>query len=203
MDGPRRSGAILAARDPVPRAALARLVGASCNLDALIEDIAAELRSRPYVFVFVAGGWQMRTRSHYAEAIRAANDGATRAAGAPELTPTELLTLSAIANLQPATRAEVSRMAGKEVIQGVEKRLAVIEAHPAIRLTPEQHCRAIERAGAATLREARRLLKKSNDAGSCGSRARALAGLLLFPLIAAPPSRASVRDVWPRPSPSA
>jgi hypothetical protein len=37
-----------------------------------------------------------------------------------------------------------------KAIQGVEKRLAVIEAHPAIRLTPEQHGRAIERAGSAT-----------------------------------------------------
>jgi hypothetical protein len=72
-------------------------------------------------------------------------------------------------------------------------RLAVIEGHPAIRLTPEQHGRAIERAGAATLREAmetfrneaaaigheRRqlgqiigaaVIKKRSDVGSCGSR---------------------------------
>ena len=126
----RIEAAIFAAREPVPRAALARLVGASCNLDALIEDIAAELRSRPYALVFVAGGWQMRTRSHYAEAIRAANDGATRAAGAPELTPTELLALSAIAYLQPATRAEISRMAGKEIsrdVIGRLKRLGLID----------------------------------------------------------------------------
>jgi hypothetical protein len=41
-----------------------------------------------------------------------------------------------------------------KAIQAVEKRLAVIEGHPAIRLTPEQHGRAIERAGAATLHEA-------------------------------------------------
>ena len=37
-----------------------------------------------------------------------------------------------------------------KAIQGVEKRLAGIEGHPAIKLTPEQHGRAIERAGPRT-----------------------------------------------------
>ena len=35
-----------------------------------------------------------------------------------------------------------------KAVQGLEKRLAAIEGHPAIKLTPEQHGRAIERAGA-------------------------------------------------------
>lgn len=94
-------------------------------------------------------------------------------------------------------------------IQGVEKRLAVIEAHPAIRLTPEQHGRAIERAGAATLREAMETFR--NEAAAIGHERRqlgqivgaaldqearrrrqlwfagagAIVGLILFPLIAA------------------
>jgi hypothetical protein len=42
--------------------------------------------------------------------IRAANFGEPRAAGAPELTPTESLALAAIACLQPATRAEIVRL---------------------------------------------------------------------------------------------
>jgi hypothetical protein len=96
-----------------------------------------------------------------------------------------------------------------KAIQGVEKRLAVIEGHPAIRLTPEQHGRAIERAGAATLREAMETFR--NEAAAIGLERRqlsqiigaaldqedqrrrqmwfagagAIAGLILFPLIAA------------------
>jgi hypothetical protein len=95
-----------------------------------------------------------------------------------------------------------------KAIQGVEKRLAVIEAHPAIRLTPEQHGRAIERAGAATLREAMETFR--NEAAAIGLERRQLGqiigaaleqesqrrwrlwlagagvvlGLILFPLIA-------------------
>jgi segregation and condensation protein B len=126
----RIEAAIFAARDPVPRETLAALVGARCNLDELIEDISAELRNRPYALAFVAGGWQLRTRPHYAAAIRAASHGDPRAAGAPDLTPTELLALSAIAYLQPATRAEISRMAGKEIsrdVIGRLKRLGLID----------------------------------------------------------------------------
>ena len=58
----RVEAAIFAARDPVPRETLARLVGPRCNLDDLIADIVDELRARPYDLVFVAGGYQLRTR---------------------------------------------------------------------------------------------------------------------------------------------
>ncbi|MBY6241436.1 SMC-Scp complex subunit ScpB [Methylosinus sp. Sm6] len=119
----RVEAAIFCARDPVPRETLARLVGPRCNLDDLLADIADELRGRPYDLVFVAGGWQLRTRPRFARAIRAAGLGALRDAGAPELTPTELLALTAIAYLQPATRAELSRLAGREISRDVIGRL--------------------------------------------------------------------------------
>jgi segregation and condensation protein B len=67
--------AIFAARDPAPREALARLVGDTCKLDDLIADIVDELRARPYELVFVAGGYQLRTKPRFAEAIRAASSG--------------------------------------------------------------------------------------------------------------------------------
>jgi hypothetical protein len=96
-----------------------------------------------------------------------------------------------------------------KAIQGVEKRLAVIESHPAIKLTPDQHGRAIERAGAATLREAMETFR--NESAAIGLERRQLSqiigaaldqedqrrrqlssagagvfvGLILFPLIAA------------------
>jgi len=55
---------------------------------------------------------------------------ADSAAGAPELTPTESMALCAIAYLQPATRAEISRMAGKEAgcyVIGRLKRLGLVD----------------------------------------------------------------------------
>ena len=73
--------------------------------------------------VFVAGGYQFRTQPRFSAAIRAANAGDLRDAGLPELTPTELLAVTAIAYLQPATRAEFSRLAGKEISRDVIGRL--------------------------------------------------------------------------------
>ncbi len=127
----RVEAAIFASRDPVPREALAKLVGQGCKLDDLIADIADELRARPYELVFVAGGYQLRTKTRFANAIRAASVGDLCDAGVPELTPTELLAVTAIAYLQPATRAEVSRLAGKEIsrdVIGRLKRLDLIDA---------------------------------------------------------------------------
>jgi chromosome segregation and condensation protein ScpB len=114
----------------VPREALAKLVGQTCKLDDLIADIVDELRARPYDLVFVAGGYQVRTKPQFSAAIRAANAGELRDAGLPELTPTELLAVTAIAYLQPATRAEISRLAGKEIsrdVIGGLKRLDLID----------------------------------------------------------------------------
>jgi chromosome segregation and condensation protein ScpB len=127
----RVEAAIFAARDPVPREALAKLVGRSCKLDDLIADIVDESRARPNELVFVAGGYQLRTKPRFSAAIRAASSGNLRNAGAPELTPTELLAATAIAYLQPATRAEISRLAGKEIARdviGSLKRLDLIDA---------------------------------------------------------------------------
>ena len=122
----RVEAAIFAAPNPVPREILVRLVGKDCRLDDLIDDLKTELRARPYDLVCVAGGWQLRTRPRFADAIRAAHSGELREAGAPELTPTELLAVTAIAYLQPATRGEVSRLAGKEISRDV---IAALKRH--------------------------------------------------------------------------
>jgi chromosome segregation and condensation protein ScpB len=119
----RVEAAIFVSPVPAPREALAKIVGRNCNLDDLIADIRDELRARPYDLVFVAGGWQLRTRPRFAGAIRAASSGDPRDASAPELTPTELLAVTAIAYLQPATRAELSRLAGKDISRDVIGRL--------------------------------------------------------------------------------
>ncbi|KAF2991365.1 SMC-Scp complex subunit ScpB (plasmid) [Methylocystis sp. MJC1] len=127
----RVEAAIFAAPSPAPREALAKLVGKNCKLDDLIADIVDELRARPYDLVCVAGGYQLRTKPRFAGAIRAANTGALRDAGLPELTPTELLAVTAIAYLQPATRADLSRLVGREIsrdVIGRLKRLELIDA---------------------------------------------------------------------------
>ena len=79
----RVEAAIFAAPSPAPREALAKLVGKNCKLDDLIADIVDELRARPYEVVFVAGGYQLRTKPRFAGAIRAANAGTLRDAGLP------------------------------------------------------------------------------------------------------------------------
>ena len=96
-----------------------------------------------------------------------------------------------------------------KAVQGVEKRLAGIEGHPAIKLMPEQHGRAIERAAASIMREPMDTFR--NEAAALGLERRQLAqiigvaltqeaqrrrqlwfagiglalGLMLFPLVAA------------------
>ncbi len=133
----RVEAAIFAAPSPAPREALAKLVGKNCKLDDLIADIVDELRARPYEVVFVAGGYQLRTKPRFAGAIRAANAGTLRDAGLPELTPTELLAVTAIAYLQPATRADVSRLVGREICRDVIGRLKRLELIDAGLRAPE------------------------------------------------------------------
>ena len=115
----RVEAAIFASPAPTPRENLARLIGKDCRLDDLIEDLRTELRARPYELVFVAGGYQLRTKPRFADAIRAANAGSLRDAGVPDLTPTELLAVTVIAYLQPATRAQISQLAGREISRDV------------------------------------------------------------------------------------
>jgi len=65
------------------------------------------------------------------------SSGELRDAGAPELTPTELLAVTAIAYLQPATRAEISRLAGKEISRDVIGRLKRLDLIDGAMRAPE------------------------------------------------------------------
>jgi segregation and condensation protein B len=114
----RVEAAIFASDKPVPREALVRLVGHDCRFDDLIADLTHELRGRPYDLTLVAGGYALRTKTRFAPAIRAAHPHrAGDAVG--ELTKTESFVLTAIAYLQPVTRGEVSRLAGREISRDV------------------------------------------------------------------------------------
>jgi len=109
----RVEATIFAASEPVTREVLARIVGKSCSIDLLIDDIREELRGRPYDLVAVAGGFKHLTRPAYADAIRAAL-GANEQ-GQKDLTQSEVLVLMCIAYFQPITRGELSSFFGREV----------------------------------------------------------------------------------------
>jgi chromosome segregation and condensation protein ScpB len=108
----RVEATIFAASEPVGRETLTRIVGKSCSIDLLIDDIREELRGRPYDLVPVAGGWKHLTRPAYADAIRTAVGGSERAV---DLSQSEVLVLMCIAYFQPITRAELSSFFGKEI----------------------------------------------------------------------------------------
>ena len=109
----RVEAVIFAAAEPVGREILARVIGGDCSLDLLIDDLREELRTRPYDIVAVAGGWQHRSRSAYAPAIRA-SQAPTRSSSV-SLSEHEAAVLVAIAYLQPVTRGELSTTFGKDV----------------------------------------------------------------------------------------
>jgi len=116
----RVEATIFAASEPVGRETLARIVGKSCSIDLLIDDIREELRGRPYDLVAVAGGWKHLTRPAYADAIRSAFGSASGTAvggsgRAVDLTQSDVLVLMCIAYFQPITRGELSSFFGKEI----------------------------------------------------------------------------------------
>ncbi len=112
----RVEATIFAASEPVGRETLARIVGKSCSIDLLIDDIREELRGRPYDLVAVAGGFRHLTRPAYADAIRSAFGPAVGGSGrAVDLTQSDVLVLMCVAYFQPITRAELSSFFGKEI----------------------------------------------------------------------------------------
>ena len=121
----RVEAAIFASQKPVPREALVRLVGEACRFDDLIADLIHELRGRPYDLTLVAGGYALRTKTRFAPAIRAAHPG-LGGDDVAELTRTETFALTAIAYLQPVTRGEISRLAGREISRDV---IAALKRH--------------------------------------------------------------------------
>jgi segregation and condensation protein B len=122
----RVEAAIFASARPVPREALVRVVGQTCRFDDLIADLTQELRGRPYDLTLVAGGYALRTKARFTPAIRAANPGGLPDDGLADLTRTETFALTAIAYLQPVTRGEISKLAGREISRDV---IAALKRH--------------------------------------------------------------------------
>ena len=124
----RVEAAIFASPKPVARETLVRLVGQACRFDDLIVDLIHELRGRPYDLTLIAGGYALRTKTRFAPAIRAAHPSLGRDDVA-DLTRTETFALATIAYLQPVTRGEISRLAGREISRDV---IAALKRHDLI-----------------------------------------------------------------------
>ncbi|CAN7620006.1 SMC-Scp complex subunit ScpB [Pararhizobium sp. LjRoot235] len=120
----RVEAVIFASATPVPRDTLARVVGRNCSIELLIDDLREELRGRPYELVSVAGGWQHRTKPAHAGVIRASG-APTRATA--DLTAGEAAVLMAIGYFQPVTRAELSKIFGKEISRDLIGNLRSLE----------------------------------------------------------------------------
>ena len=117
----RRIEAVLfASASPVPREDLARVVGQGASVEMLIEDIQAELVGRPYELAQVAGGWMFRTKTQFADAIKAAADLGDQSLAFSEM---EMGVLCAIAYHQPIDRAGLRDIFGKEISRDLLARL--------------------------------------------------------------------------------
>ena len=116
----RIEAVLFASASPVGREDLARVVGQEAPVEMLIDDIQAELNGRPYELTQVAGGWMLRTRTQFADAIKAAADLGDQSLAFTEM---EMGVLCAIAYHQPIDRAGLADIFGKEVSRDLLARL--------------------------------------------------------------------------------
>lgn len=111
---------LFASATPVPREALQKVVGQAASVDLLIEDLRAELADRAFEIANVAEGWMMRTKTQFAEAIRAAADLGDQDM---EFTGYEMAVLATIAYHQPISRAQLKEVFGKDINRDLIGRL--------------------------------------------------------------------------------
>ena len=118
----RRIEAVLfASAAPVERDDLARVVGQAASVNLLIEDLAVDLKDRPYEVARVGASWWLCTKPAYAPAIRAAADVGEQALNLSEF---DLAVLAAIAFHQPISRDGLKDIFGKEISRDLIGRLA-------------------------------------------------------------------------------
>ena len=116
----RIEAVLFASATPVGRDDLARVVGQGASVEMLIDDIQAELAGRPYELVQTANGWMFRTKTRFADAIKAAADLGEQSLAFTEM---EMGVLCAIAYHQPIDRAGLKDVFGKEVSRDLLARL--------------------------------------------------------------------------------
>ena len=116
----RIEAVLFASASSIGREDLARVVGQGASVEMLIEDVQAELTGRPYELIQVAGGWMFRTKTQFADAIKAAADLGEQSLAFTEM---EMGVLCAIAYHQPIDRAGLADIFGKEVSRDLLARL--------------------------------------------------------------------------------
>ncbi len=116
----RIEAVLFASASPVSRENLARMVGQGASVEMLIEDIQGELTGRPYELAQVTGGWMFRTKTQFADAIKAAADLGDQSLAFTEM---EMGVLCAIAYHQPIDRAGLKDIFGKDVSRDLLARL--------------------------------------------------------------------------------
>lgn len=126
----RIEAVLFATSGHVQESDLQRVVGVDAAVPDLIADIVAALSARPYTIVRTGGGWLMRTRTDYAQAIRVAAQAET---SGPDLNPREMAVLCAIAYHQPIDRAGLKDIFGKDINREL---LARLRAHNLIASGP-------------------------------------------------------------------
>ena len=116
----RIEAVLFASATPDRREDLARVVGQEASVELLIEDIQTELVGRPYELAEVASGWIFRTKTQFADAIKAAADLGDQSLAFTEM---ELGVLCAIAYHQPIDRVGLKDIFGKDVSRDLLARL--------------------------------------------------------------------------------
>lgn len=116
----RIEAVLFASASPVGRDELARVVGEGVSVEVLIKDIKAELVGRPYELAQVSDRWMFRTKTQFADAIKAAADLGDQSLAFTEM---EMGVLCAIAYHQPIDRAGLKDIFGKEVSRDLLARL--------------------------------------------------------------------------------
>ena len=116
----RVEAVLFASATPVGREDLARVVGQGVAVEMQIDDIQAELMGRPYELAQGAGGWMFRTKTQFADAIKAASDLGDQSV---EFNEMEMAVLCAVAYHQPIDRAGPADIFGKEISRDLLSRL--------------------------------------------------------------------------------
>jgi len=116
----RIEAVLFASASPIGRVDLARVVGQGASVEMLIDDIQSELEGRPYELFEAASGWMFRTKTRFADTIKAAADLGDQTLAFTEM---EMGVLCAIAYHQPIDRAGLKDIFGKEVSRDLLARL--------------------------------------------------------------------------------
>ncbi|TQM89643.1 SMC-Scp complex subunit ScpB [Roseinatronobacter monicus] len=117
----RIEAVLFASAAPVAREDLARVVGQGASVDLLIEDLRADVETRPYEIAKCGNGWLLRTRAAYGPAIRAAADATEQALN---LSDHDVAVLAAIAYHQPISRDGLKDIFGKDISRDLIGRLS-------------------------------------------------------------------------------